>query len=208
VHDFATRRTDSVTWGTRGRVPITESIKMEFNESMRELNPDLTEQFLASITASVERADSMPLFRSVLVGPDDNFWIDETPVPADTVTDWGVRTPDGIAIGRARLPAFQVLQVGDEFVLGICYDENRVPHVAPLRADARALKPGPDTRHCSLRAQHVSRRPTSRTQCRHQHRCIRPGQPASLPRRRTGRCGRTENVREPGVEHEGEGDKA
>ena len=73
---------------------------------------------------------TLPAYASVKQDAAGNLWVEEYRYPNDDVSRWTVFARDGVMLGTVAMPAgFNLLYVGEDFVLGTWRDELDVEHL-------------------------------------------------------------------------------
>ncbi len=82
--------------------------------------------------ASIPVMDHYPAHGRLVADAAGNLWVERYPRPKSTEpTPWLVLDPEGAVIARANIPAdFRVLEIGDDFVIGVRRDAEGVERVA------------------------------------------------------------------------------
>jgi hypothetical protein len=105
---------------------------------------------LASADASFrqERARSLeempypatfPAFADLIADAAGNLWVLDYPRPGNDERRWAVFAPDGPALGTVTTPpALRVLEIGEDYLLGVWQDELDVEYVRLYRLDRGA----------------------------------------------------------------------
>lgn len=86
---------------------------------------------MEGILAEMPIPATMPAFAEFRTDSADDLWVKEYPgADADAPSTWTVFDPEGQMLGQLSMPArFQVMQIGDDFVLGVWKDDLDVEHV-------------------------------------------------------------------------------
>ena len=73
---------------------------------------------------------SLPVYSAILVDPSDRIWLRLHPVPGESLSRWDVIDDAGNMLGTVSMPpAFELLEVGNTYVLGVWRDDLDVEHV-------------------------------------------------------------------------------
>lgn len=71
--------------------------------------------------------DRLPAYRRILVGPSDQIWVEQHPLPTDARVRWTVFTPQGRRLGQMDVPQeFRVEVVTDTVLIGVWQGEDDV----------------------------------------------------------------------------------
>jgi hypothetical protein len=74
--------------------------------------------------------DVLPAHGAMVVDAVERVWIQDYPRPGSTIVDWWIFDRDWRPVGATRLPtAFEVYEIGEEYVLGKWSDSLDVEHV-------------------------------------------------------------------------------
>lgn len=64
----------------------------------------------------------------------DHLWVEEYRLPGDAALIWSVFHPDGRRLARVALPrAMEILEIGDDYVMGLVRDALDVEYVQMYR---------------------------------------------------------------------------
>ncbi len=109
-----------------------DAIERALDESTSGRDPDE----LRRIYEAMELPPELPAHGRVLVDRLDHLWVERyAPIPGET-SEWLVFSPQGEAAGRVVLPTrFAPHDIGDDFLLGVLFDDLEVEQVVriPLR---------------------------------------------------------------------------
>ncbi|HEX7051583.1 MAG TPA: hypothetical protein VF188_15355 [Longimicrobiales bacterium] len=74
--------------------------------------------------------ETMPAFSALRLDAAGNLWVEEFRAFMETRSTWAVFAPDGVLLGRVRMPdRFRVLDIGTDYVLGVRTDAMDVEFV-------------------------------------------------------------------------------
>ncbi len=91
--------------------------------------PGLSEAMLDVLDATPIR-ETMPAFDGVTVDRLGNLWVEEYRRPRETLRRWTVFDARGVMLGSLAVPdRFEILDVGDDYVLGRWTDDLEIEHV-------------------------------------------------------------------------------
>ncbi|UCF20105.1 MAG: hypothetical protein JSU87_01475 [Gemmatimonadota bacterium] len=80
--------------------------------------------------AALEVPETRPAYEDLLVDPDGNLWVADYAPHPNPPTTWRVFEADGALLGSVQVPdAFQLYQIGDDWVLGVWRDDVGVERV-------------------------------------------------------------------------------
>ena len=72
----------------------------------------------------------MPAYDGVIVDRGGNLWVEAYRRPGDSVPRWTVFDAQGVMLGAVAVPdLFEIMDVGDDYVLGKWVDELDIEHV-------------------------------------------------------------------------------
>lgn len=87
-----------------------------------------------ALYASMRFPERLPAYRRLLVGANDEIWIEHYPVPTDSEARWSVFTPQGKRLGELAVPAsFQLEVVDESTVVGVWRGSDEVLRVRSYR---------------------------------------------------------------------------
>ena len=87
-------------------------------------------QTMVDVLDATPIRETMPAYDGVLVDRIGNLWVEEYRRPGDTVPRWTVFDTQGVMLGSLTVPdRFEILDVGDDYVLGKWADELEIERV-------------------------------------------------------------------------------
>lgn len=82
------------------------------------------------------RHETFPAYASIELDAEGHLWVEQYRGPREAETVWHVFDQDGVFAARVRLPSrLRVLEIGDDWVLGVTRDDLGVERVALHRLD-------------------------------------------------------------------------
>ncbi len=94
-----------------------------------DMPPGMRQTMIDMLDATPIR-ETMPAYDGVLVDRGGNLWVEAYRRPGDTVPRWTVFDAQGVMLGAVAVPdRFEILDVGDDYVLGKWVDELDIEHV-------------------------------------------------------------------------------
>jgi hypothetical protein len=125
----------SIRW-TRTPGSITEAEIVEWRDSTATLwSAKMGTEEARRLLSDVVHAEVRPAYGSLVLDHRGNLWVEQTPPdrnPADAV-DFLVFDPSGTLLGGVEVPLQQVLEIGDDYVLGVHRDALGVEYVRQHR---------------------------------------------------------------------------
>lgn len=92
-------------------------------------NPEFRETVEASFS-EFPLPDVRPAFSEIRIGNAGEVWLAEYEMDAASVSSWIVLDSDGTLLGRVHVPSgFRIHEIGEDYVLGVWYDEFEVPYL-------------------------------------------------------------------------------
>ena len=107
-----------IEWGTETCPHCGEALKMTEVDARRVLD---------DVTAAPVR----PYYSRLVLDRVGNLWVEQAPViwTDPGPVDYLVFDPEGVLLGAVTLPPIDVLEIGDDYVLGIYRDEMEVEYL-------------------------------------------------------------------------------
>jgi hypothetical protein len=119
---------------------VTAEVMSRFDEIV-ELGADIPRGGIAGLIAGVY-PDSMPAFGDLIAGRDGKLWVQDPVRPGIHPLTW-TAYEDGKAVLRAEVsPRFFPFEFGEDWVLGVWYDELSVEHVQLWRLAPGTFREG------------------------------------------------------------------
>ncbi len=73
---------------------------------------------------SLEYPAASPAYRTVAIDPTEHIWVEESPLPGDSLGIWRVDAPNGTLQAVVRMPRrFQLMEAGGDDAAGVRRDE-------------------------------------------------------------------------------------
>jgi hypothetical protein len=100
-------------------------------ETVRILDPKLSRDQVLGMLDHVPISKSRPPYETILLDRSGNLWVKLGPTAGATSesVDFLVFDPEGVLLGEVVLPNIQVLEIGDDYVLGVYRDELEIQYV-------------------------------------------------------------------------------
>lgn len=121
----------NLRWTRYGRAVTSEVVAQYKSEYRRFFDSDDKANIYARYLDEIGFPDRMPVYEAILVDEGGNLWVREyAPFWEFSDGDWQVFNPDGEWLGTVSAPPrVRIDQVGDDFVVGVQYDELNVERV-------------------------------------------------------------------------------
>lgn len=93
---------------------------------------------LRTLYSELEYPELSPAYRRVLIGTNDEIWVEQYPVPGDATAQWAIFSPEGMQIGRLGVPgALRLEAVDADRVVGVWRGSDDVLRVRSYRYSRR-----------------------------------------------------------------------
>ena len=124
----------SVRWGDPP-VPLTAADVDGWREAtIASWGPKMSRSDAESLLADVAMPRNRPAYGDILLDRSGNLWVQRTREGSPSEHEYLVFDPGGILLGSVELPSIRVLEIGEDYVLGVHRDELEVEylHLYPL----------------------------------------------------------------------------
>lgn len=123
-----------IRWSDRP-VPLSASDVDAWREAAIESwGPKMSRSDAASLLAEVATPESRPAYGRIVLDRAGNLWVQRRGDDSSTAHEYLVFDRGGIALGPVLLPPVRILEIGEDYVLGVHRDELEVEylHLYPL----------------------------------------------------------------------------
>ena len=122
---------------------ISPTILAEYRSAQLAQTPEERRPALERSIAEMPMPEGLPAFTQLRVDTEGNLWAQRFRAAADSEAShrWAVFSDDGSFLGHVGMPpAFEVLEIGDDYVLGVTKDAEGVERVRVHRLDRDASR--------------------------------------------------------------------
>lgn len=110
--------------------PVTPADVDAYKERLLSAAAEQNRQAVERRLADTPFPETMPTFSGFRVDAAGNLWVEEYRHPADDRSRWTIFDPDGQMLGTLEMPPlFNILEIGEDYVLGLATDEFDVEYV-------------------------------------------------------------------------------
>jgi hypothetical protein len=111
---------------------VTPEMIADFSrEHMARAGSDEERRLVESMLESMPYPETLPAYGPIHVAPDGSLWVQVVTLPGDSTVAYSVFDPIGAWVGDVTLPiAFQLLDVGTDYVLGRTVDDLGVERIS------------------------------------------------------------------------------